>query len=575
VETAVWDDEPDEVWSGKWLVGCDAGSPTWEAIKRLVLTGGFVDLAKVSSPTRPRPSPKGGMACVYTNDHRDLDDVGRVLGRLRGVVPGEWLSYKADADTEQLRYGADGPLTSTFASLVGAGSWVDEGRLILLVSLPDAPRDVAEVGEGHPAGVREAAKQVQRRNAEWFWVPPLTAAALERLLAPVEPEVADYVARYSHDDLSAMALWEALVRDGAVTRDGGAWTATEDLRTWAGRRIEETLASALDNDTDRIRRLYALLRHGAVQGSVFCGESAARAALEGLSPGFDRSLHADRALDQLIDDLDELADAHPTGLLQPATQLGRDEQGTVWEYRFTSPWLPSWLETTLPVYDRLVYPQRLFDQLVVRHRTNGLFDADVARLARHAGHHDIAALYRGRVDTRQRLAALGQQAQLLLAAPRGMNNLDPYLPTRLTETAEELLHVGDSVAAVACARAAVDLTDRSHQADGSDDTRRDLAVTLHTLGQALLAQGAVDEAVEQLRAAHSHDQALYAAQSTPAARRGLAVTLHELGRALLAQGAVDEACGRWQQAQEHAAAAGGARVAMGAAALLAEHCHPA
>lgn len=292
-----------------------------------------------------------------------------------------------------------GPLTTTFASLVGTGSWVNEGRLILLVSLPDAPRDVAEVGEGHPEGVREAADQVQRGNAEWFWVPPLDAAALERLLTPVEPEVADYVARYSHDDLAAMALWEDLVRKGVVTRDGGPWTATEDMREWAGRRIEETLAATLDNDTDRIRRLYALLRHGAVQGLAFCGESAARAAMDTLAPSVARSLHDDRALDQLIDDLDELADAQPASLLQPATELGRDEQGTVWAYRFASPWLPSWLEATLPAYDRLVYPQRLLDQLAIRHSSNGLFDGDIARLARHAGHHDIAALYRGRVDT--------------------------------------------------------------------------------------------------------------------------------------------------------------------------------
>lgn len=95
---------------GKWLVFLSAATIDryWQLIKDAVERGELGDEAKVA--TKDMPRQRDGHAyvvCVYTYDHADKADVMRIRQRLRDLGIRREIDYKADEDTQFLRYGSN------------------------------------------------------------------------------------------------------------------------------------------------------------------------------------------------------------------------------------------------------------------------------------------------------------------------------------------------------------------------------------------------------------------------------------------------------------------------------------
>ena len=89
---------------GKWMpfTPPEQVREVWAGIVEATEAGRLGHKAKVATDHRPG---KEVLICVYTKDHRDIDDVARVLSELRAMGIDRRLSYKEDAATGALHYG--------------------------------------------------------------------------------------------------------------------------------------------------------------------------------------------------------------------------------------------------------------------------------------------------------------------------------------------------------------------------------------------------------------------------------------------------------------------------------------
>jgi hypothetical protein len=94
---------------GKWLLWFDADriDQAWQAIRTETEAGRL----GLSAKRAVHPNPGGRfLICVYTLDHRDRQDVGRVLQALRDLGHMGRLCYKEDNATYAGLYGAGASL---------------------------------------------------------------------------------------------------------------------------------------------------------------------------------------------------------------------------------------------------------------------------------------------------------------------------------------------------------------------------------------------------------------------------------------------------------------------------------
>jgi Domain of unknown function (DUF1917) len=96
--------------SGKWLIWLSAETVDryWQKIKESVEQGFLGNAAKVATAGSGRQKAgKPYVICVYTYDYEDKADVMRIHSVLRDLGIRREIIYKADEDTERLRYGSD------------------------------------------------------------------------------------------------------------------------------------------------------------------------------------------------------------------------------------------------------------------------------------------------------------------------------------------------------------------------------------------------------------------------------------------------------------------------------------
>lgn len=101
-----WVDAPDDIAedtdefgnpvTGKWMPS-NLTLRLWEEIRGATIEGDLGVAAKVLTDF--------SRACVYTRDYRDMDDLRRVLGVLRGIGVRGWINYKRDCETRRGVYG--------------------------------------------------------------------------------------------------------------------------------------------------------------------------------------------------------------------------------------------------------------------------------------------------------------------------------------------------------------------------------------------------------------------------------------------------------------------------------------
>lgn len=94
---------------GKWMpfTPPERVRGVWADIVEATEAGRLGHKAKVATDHRPG---KDVLICVYTKDHRDRQDVGRILAELRAMGIDQRLSYKEDAATSALHYGGGAAL---------------------------------------------------------------------------------------------------------------------------------------------------------------------------------------------------------------------------------------------------------------------------------------------------------------------------------------------------------------------------------------------------------------------------------------------------------------------------------
>lgn len=93
----------DQGYTGKWMLfpALDRIEQAWETVRQATEAGTLGISAKSATD---RTSDRGRLICVYTADHRDLDDVRRVLFRLRELGFSQPLYYKEHEATRALIY---------------------------------------------------------------------------------------------------------------------------------------------------------------------------------------------------------------------------------------------------------------------------------------------------------------------------------------------------------------------------------------------------------------------------------------------------------------------------------------
>lgn len=96
-------------YTGKWLVYVPASEIDrwWKVVAAATRRGelGWRAKAATARPNRLARDPGRKLICVYTRDWRDVDDVRRVLARLRELSLTWRLSYKTDRATLEHHYG--------------------------------------------------------------------------------------------------------------------------------------------------------------------------------------------------------------------------------------------------------------------------------------------------------------------------------------------------------------------------------------------------------------------------------------------------------------------------------------
>lgn len=114
--------------TGKWLVFCSHPyfEEVWGKLKTATEAGELGCATKIRNPENPIAKLERALvACVYTDDFQDTDDVRRVLMKLRDLgferAP---LQYKRDADTLRGNYGES---VSTYISPPGSRDFQSVG----------------------------------------------------------------------------------------------------------------------------------------------------------------------------------------------------------------------------------------------------------------------------------------------------------------------------------------------------------------------------------------------------------------------------------------------------------------
>ena len=105
------DDYPEDTdRSGKWLIWLSVQTIDryWQSIREAVERGQLGNEAKVSTAASPQArAGKPYVICVYTYDYDDETDVMRIREELRRLGIHRKIRYKADEDTQALRYGSN------------------------------------------------------------------------------------------------------------------------------------------------------------------------------------------------------------------------------------------------------------------------------------------------------------------------------------------------------------------------------------------------------------------------------------------------------------------------------------
>jgi hypothetical protein len=123
----------DPAYIGKWMLFAYVADidPVWEIIRDATIAGTLGIAAKVAT-MRENPnsaSPGSKLICVYTKDYRDIEDMRRVLIRLRELGFTQRLSYKTDDDTIQGKYGKGSSLYTSQANTTTFGLTSEPTRI--------------------------------------------------------------------------------------------------------------------------------------------------------------------------------------------------------------------------------------------------------------------------------------------------------------------------------------------------------------------------------------------------------------------------------------------------------------
>ncbi len=106
---------------GKWMLFIPAKriNETWDKIKRETESGNLGIAAKTATmmPNARSNDSFVQLICVYTKDFSDLEDVKKVLGKLRDLGFAGRLNYKEDEATRSDIYGKGASLYTTSSGL--------------------------------------------------------------------------------------------------------------------------------------------------------------------------------------------------------------------------------------------------------------------------------------------------------------------------------------------------------------------------------------------------------------------------------------------------------------------------
>jgi tetratricopeptide (TPR) repeat protein len=263
--------------------------------------------------------------------------------------------------------------------------------LVGLTSQDSASDDAAR-------SVLDEVAQLEARHLASRW--PVTRLDHERLdgwLGPIDPDMADLLLSLSgRSDVAAAALWREWRAADFVERLGDCWRQRPGRLEPIHALVTDVLARL---PTGEQEVAYDALGLGALQGQTFSGLAAvsAAAALNGLPP--------DRAIPRLLD----IFVSADFGVLQLAHVEGQGlapeavSSGVTTTYGFRHPVAVTYLRSALGE-DQTAYTRVLVEHLQKHHRTDALFDADIARLAASVGESSIARSFAMRAKAQHELA---------------------------------------------------------------------------------------------------------------------------------------------------------------------------